>query len=256
MSKIIAVAVPKGGVGKTTTVVNLAASFAIAEKKTLIIDLDPSGACSISLGFNHTNIRGDIFNVFSFTKSFESVIHKTKLEFLDFVPSNIQSYQAEQRLERLTSNDLLIKNILRSESNRYDFIFIDCPPYLKGLTTNALAAADSVLIPVKAENFSIAALNKMINHLQFIKRTFNPTLTIEGIFLTMFETNTNVSTMAVKILEEHYNQYLLKTVIPKNVAITEATFQGLPAVLYKAISKGSQAYLNLATEILKNNNSL
>lgn len=253
MGKIIAVAVPKGGVGKTTTVVNLAASFAVAEKKTLIIDFDPAGACSISLGITKDKIDGDIFSVFSFAKSIQSVIIKTELPFLDFIPSNVNSYLLEQRLDRITNQENLIKNILHSEARNYDFIFIDCPPYLKGLTTNALTAADSVLIPVKAENFSLAALTKMVNHLEFVKKVFNPKLKIEGIFLTMYEKNTKVSEIALNVLKENFGQNLLHTIIPKNVAITEATFEGRPAVLYKAISKGSQAYLSLAEEIINNN---
>lgn len=254
MNKIISVAVPKGGVGKTTTVINLAASFAIAEKKTLVIDMDPAGACSISLGFNKDKIKGDILDIFSFTKKIENVIHKTDLEFLDFIPSNIDTYHSEQRIEKFTANELHIRNIIRSVTCDYEFIFIDCPPYLKGLTTIALASSDSVLIPVKAENFSIVALKKLFMHIDYIKKTVNPQLKIEGILLTMYEKNTKVSSLAYSMIEEHHKEYLFKTIIPKNTTITEATFQAKPAVLYKALSKGSQAYLNLATEILVRNN--
>ena len=253
MSKIIAIAVPKGGVGKTTSVINIASCFAIAEQKTLIIDFDPAGSCLISLGLKESEIKGNIFNVFSFTKRFADVIHKTELENLDFIPSYIQSFQNEQRLEKLSSNDILIRNIIQSETKRYDFTFIDCPPYLTGLTYNALGLADSVLIPVKADKYSIAALDKLLNHILYVRQKYNPKLQIEGIFLTMFEQRTTVANEVLLFLQKNYPDYLLTTTIPKNITISEATFKGRPAILHKAISQGSQAYLSLANEILGRN---
>jgi chromosome partitioning protein len=251
MSKIIAVAVPKGGIGKTTSVINIASCFAIAERKTLIIDFDPSGSCMISLGMNGSEIKGSIFDVFNFRKRFEDVIHKTELEHLDFIPFYIQSFQNEQRLEKLSTHELLLNNILQSETKKYDFTFIDCPPYLTGLTNIALSLADSVLIPVKADNYSIIALSKILNHIQFVRQKYNPKLKIDGIFLTMFESRTSIANEVLKFLQNHYPDYLLTTTIPKNVTISEATFKGRPAVLHNAISQGSQAYLSLATELLQ-----
>jgi len=253
MSKIIAVAVPKGGVGKTTSVINIASCFAIAEKKTLIVDFDPSGSCMISLGMNELEYKGSIYDVFNFRRRFEDVIHKTELEYLDFVPFFIQSFQNEQRLEKISTQDLLINNIMRSETVKYDFTFIDCPPYLTGLTNIALSLADSVLIPVKADNYSIIALKKIISHIKYVKQKYNPRLQIEGIFLTMYESRTSVSNEVLKFLQEHYSEYLLTTTIPKNIAISEATFKGRPTVLHKAISRGSQAYLSIANELLHKN---
>ncbi|MCK9425719.1 MAG: ParA family protein [Ignavibacteriaceae bacterium] len=253
MGKVIAIAVPKGGVGKTTSVVNLGASLAVAEKKTLIIDFDASGACSIALGFTPEKINGDIFDVFSYSKSIDKVIHKTDIPFLDFIPALVPSYQSEQRLEKLSSNIMFIANVIRAQAESYDFILIDCPPYLKGMTTNAMAVSDSLLIPIRAENFSLDALRKMMRHFEFVKQMYNQRLKIEGIFFTMFEQHTKVSLLAMNDLIENFNGHLLKTVIPKNVTISESAFKGIPAVLFKAVSKGSQAYLNLAIEIMNNN---
>jgi len=253
MGKVIAVAVPKGGVGKTTSVINLAASLAVAEKKTLVIDFDASGACSIALGFTPEKISGDIFDVFSYSKTIDKVIHKTEIPFLDFIPALVPSYQSEQRLEKLSSNIMFIANVIRAQAESYDFIIIDCPPYLKGMTTNALAIADSLLIPIRAENFSLDALRKIFRHVEYVKQTYNHRLKIEGIFFTMFEANTKVSLLAMHDLQDNFNGHLLKTRIPKNVTISESAFKGIPAVLYKAISKGSQAYLDLAIEIMNKN---
>jgi len=253
MGKVISIAVPKGGVGKTTSVVNLAASLAVAEKKSLIIDFDASGACAIALGFTQESISGDIFDVFSYTKPIEKVIHKTSIPFLDFIPALVPSYQLEQRLEKLSANIMFIANVIRAQIETYDYIIIDCPPYLKGMTTNALAVSDSLLIPVRAENFSLDALRKMMRHFEYVKRMYNNRLTIEGIFFTMFEPHTKVSLLAMQYLQENFREYLLKTIIPKNVIISESAFKGIPAVLFKALSKGSQAYLNLAIEIMMKN---
>ncbi len=253
MGKVIAVAVPKGGVGKTTTAVNLAASLAVAEKRTLLIDVDPYGACSISLGFTPDKIHGDIFSVFSFAKSFSQVIHKTQLKYLDLIPSNVSSIQAEDRISRLISNKLLLKNILFQEALSYDFIIIDCPPYLNGMTANTLAAANSLIIPVKSGSFSINALQKMFNHLEWVKENLNSHLDVEGILLTMYEANTRMWSLTERELAGNFAKYVFNTVIPKSSAITESTFYGKPAILFNARSKGSIAYLKLADEIIIKN---
>ena len=253
MGKVIAVAVPKGGVGKTTSVVNLGASLAVAEKKTLIIDFDASGACAIALGFSPERIKGDIFDVFSYAKSVDNVIHQTEIPFLDFIPTLVSSFESEQRLEKLSSNIMFIANVIRAQAECYDYILIDCPPYLKGMTTNAMSVSDSLLIPIRAENFSLDALRKMMRHYEYVKKIYNQRLKIEGIFFTMYETHTKVSLLAMNDVMENFGAHMLKTMIPKNVTISESTFKGIPAVLYKALSKGSQAYLTLAIEIMNKN---
>jgi len=256
MKKIIAIAVPKGGVGKTTTAVNLAASLAVAEKKTLLIDFDPSGSCTIYMGFDTSVIRGDIFQVFSYAKSINQVIHKTDLPNLDFIPSNVASHEMEERLERLTRNTYLFSNILSLEElNKYEYIIIDCPHYIKSLTTIALAAANSILIPAKAGKFSISALKRMINYINIIKTTINARLQIEGILLTMYEPNTKAQMMTNDELYNNFGELIFKTIIPKNIAITESEFFGKPSILFNAKAKGSLAYLNLAQEIIEKNSN-
>ena len=254
MSKIISVAVPKGGVGKTATAVNLAASFAVAEKKTLLIDFDPSGACSTYLGFDSDNFKGDIFDVISFTTHISKVIHQTELNNLDIIPADFSNLEREERLYRLTNNTNIFKNILISNDLLvYDYIIIDCPPYLKGITTIALAASSSLLIPVKAGQFSISALKKIFRYIDFIRSSLNPNLKVEGILLTMYESNTKAWNLTKEKLNESFGDYILKTVIPKNIAITESEFFSKPAILFNVKAKGSIAYLQLANEIMQKN---
>lgn len=254
MKKIIAVAVPKGGVGKTTTAVNLAASLAVTEKKILLIDFDPSGSCTGYMGFTPDVIKGDIFKVFSYAKSVKQVIHKTELANLDFIPSNVTTTEVEERLERLTRNTYLFNNILSMEElSLYEYIIIDCPHYIKGLTTIALAAANSIVIPVKAGKFSLTALKEMLKYIKSIRNTVNARLEIEGVLLTMFESNTKVQRMTNEELYKNFSEYIFKTVIPKNVAIAESEFFGKPTILFNAKAKGSLAYLNLAQEIIEKN---
>jgi chromosome partitioning protein len=254
MRKIIAIAVGKGGVGKTTTAINLSACLAAAEKKTLLIDFDPAGSCTGFLNYQHESTESGIFKVFSFAKSIMQVINKTDLEFLDFIPSDISTPDIEERLIRLTSYVYLFKNILNSpELLSYEYIIIDCPPSLKGLTSIALTTADAVLIPIKAGDFSILALKKMFDFYYWIKSHYNSQLKIEGILRTMYEADTKAWAMTNEELFKSYGSYLFETVIPKNTTITEAEFFHKPAILYNLKAHGAQAYLNLTNEILLKN---
>jgi chromosome partitioning protein len=254
LQKRIAIALPKGGVGKTTTSLNLAASLAIAEKKTLLIDFDPSGTCTACMGFRSYELTGDIFQVFSFTRSIESVIHKTELPNLDFIPCQISSGEVEERVSRITRNIYLFENILNLEPlMKYDYILIDCPPYLRGLTTIALSAVNSVILPVKAGHFSVMALLKMNSHIKWVKENINRDLEIEGILLTMFESNTKAWELTRKAINRYFENHVMKTIIPKNISLTEAEFYRKPSVILDSTTKGSLAYKKLAEEIIEKN---
>lgn len=253
MSKIISICVPKGGVGKTTTAVNLAASLAVAEKKTLLIDVDPFGASAIALGFTSDKIRASLSEIFAFTHSVKSAIHKTDLEYLDFVPSNIYSINVHDKFIKYAENRLILKNALREIEGYYDFIIIDCPPVLKGISTNALVASDSILIPIKSGHFSLEAVDRLFSYFEWIKEIANPKLEIEGIILTMYEKDSKVTKISERELKIKYSKYLLNTVIPNTSLLNESTFYGKPLCLYKINSEGAIAYFDLASEILKNN---
>lgn len=254
MRKKIAIALPKGGVGKTTTALNLAASLALARKKTLLIDFDPSGTCTTSMGFKQSDLQGDIFQVFSFTKSIESVIHNSENKYLDFIPCTISTGEIEERISRLTRNIYLFDNLLNQEVlMKYEFILIDCPPYLRGLTTVALSASNSVLLPVKAGHFSIMALLKMNAHIRWVKENVNSGLKIEGILLTMYEAKTKAWELTKKAIGEYFEDNMFKTIIPKNITLTEAEFHRKPSVFIDSKTKSSIAYIKLAKEIIDRN---
>lgn len=252
MARIIAVALPKGGVGKTTTAVNLAASLAVAEKRTLLVDMDTFGASGLSLGFTEGSIKSGLYEVFNFVVGLPSAIHKTDLTHLDFIPSNVQSLQMEERMLRIADNRSIFRNALRSIAHQYDYIILDCPPFLRGMCTNALNAADSVLIPVKSGHFALDAVDKLFKYLDWLHEQTNKTLEIEGILLTMLENNTRVTDITMRELHSKYNRHLLHTSIPKNTVLSEASFYGKPAILYSVNSRGSAAYLSLAREIIAN----
>ena len=253
MGKIIAIALPKGGVGKTTTAVNLAASLAVAEKKTLLVDMDTFGASGLSLGFTEGTIKSGLFEVFNFTIGLPSAIHKTDLKHLDFVPSNVQSLQMEERMLRLADNRSIFRNALRGVTQHYDYIILDCPPFLRGMCTNALNAADSVLIPVKSGHFALDAVDKLFKYITWMHEVANKALEIEGILLTMLENNTRVTDITMRELHAKYHKHLFQTSIPKNTVLSEASFYGKPAILYSVNSRGAAAYLALAHEIITRN---
>jgi chromosome partitioning protein len=241
---------PKGGVGKTTTAVNLAASLAVAEKKTLLIDADPFGASAMSLGFTPEKIKAGMAEVFSFTHSLEHAVHKTELEFLDFVPSNVNTIQRDERFNKMSENRVVLKNAIRIAAEQYEYIIIDCPPIMRGIVANALTASTSVMMPVRCGHFSLEAISKLFKYVEYIKEIANPTLYIEGIVMTMYESNTKVTEISERELKLRYNKYLFKTNIPRNNIINESTFYGKPAILYNVNANVSMSYLELAYEII------
>ena len=249
-SKIISISLAKGGVGKTTTAVNLAASLAVAEKRTLLVDIDPFGASAMSLGFTPEKIKAGISEVFNFTHSLNHAIHKTELEYLDFVPSNVNSIQRDDRFSKIAENRVVLKNALRSVMEHYEYIIIDCPPTMRGIVSNALTASTSVLLPVRCGQFSLEAIAKLMKYVDHIKEVANPSLYIEGILMTMYESNTKVTEISERELKLRYNKYLFKTYIPRNHIVTESTFYGKPVILFNVNSNVSMSYLELAYEII------
>jgi chromosome partitioning protein len=252
-AKIISICLPKGGVGKTTTAVNLAASLAVAEKKTMLIDADPFGASAISLGFTPEKIKAGIAEVFSFTHSLDHAIHRTELEYLDFVPSNVNTIQRDERFTKVSENRVVLKNAIRLAAEQSEYIIIDCPPIMRGIVANALTASTSVVMPVRSGHFSLEAISKLFKYIEYIKEIANPGLTIEGILMTMYESNTKVTEISERELKLRYNKYLFKVNIPRNHIISESTFYGKPAILYNVNANVSMAYLELAYEIINKN---
>jgi chromosome partitioning protein len=255
MARIIAVALPKGGVGKTTTAVNLAASLAVAEQRTLLIDMDTFGASGLSLGFTEGTIRAGLYEVFNFITSMQSAIHRTELKHLDFVPSNVQSMQMEERMMRVADNRAILRNALRSISQQYDYVILDCPPFLRGLSANALTASDSVLIPIKSGHFALDAVDRLFKYVEWVREVANKHLEIEGILVTMHEPHTRVTDITLRELTSKYRKHMFETFIPRNTILSEASFYGKPAILYNVNSRGASAYLKLAREIMARNNS-
>ena len=248
--QIISICLPKGGVGKTTTAVNLSASLAVAEKRTLLIDADPFGASAMALGFTPEKIRAGISEVFSFTHSLDHAIHRTELEYMDFVPSNVNSIQRDDRFSKIAENRVVLKNALRGFTQHYDYIIIDCPPLMRGIVSNALTASTSVLVPIRCGHFALEAIAKLFKYVDYIKEIANPGLFIEGIVMTMYESNTKVTEISERELKLRYNKYLFKTTIPRNHLLTESTFYGKPVILYNVNSNVSMAYLELAYELI------
>ena len=251
MGKIIAVAIPKGGVGKTTTAVNLAIAFALSGKSTLLIDVDPAGSCAEILDYKKDEVKSDIFDVLQYTISLQQVTLKSQVTNLDFIPMKHLTYVDEIRLGKISSNEKLLSSILKPEAFSYDYVVIDCPPYLTGTTNAALIAADSVLIPTMPGQLSINAVNKIVDHIKDIQKNYNQKLRIEGILLTIYEYNTKVSFATKKDLFRTYPNLIFNTTIPKNATVGEASVKNKPLLIFDPAAKASSAYMNLAREIIQ-----
>lgn len=254
MARIIGVANQKGGVGKTTTAINLAASLAILEYKTLLVDADPQANSTTGVGFDLQNITKSLYDCMVNEAEAKDVVLKTSIPHLDLIPSHIDLVGAEIEMINYPNRELVLKKILESISGEYDFIIIDCSPSLGLITVNALTASDSVVIPVQTEFFALEGLGKLLNTVKIVQNRLNTDLKIEGILMTMYDGRLRLCNQVVSEVRRHFEDMVFSSIIHRNTRLSEAPSFGKPVILYDAESKGAVNYLNLAKEILQKNN--
>jgi chromosome partitioning protein len=253
MGKVIALANQKGGVGKTTTAINLAASLAVLEYKVLIIDADPQANATSGVGFDVRNVKTSIYECIVDELDPRKIILNTEIPGLDLIPSHIDLVGAEIEMLNLPNREKVLRHVIEKIRNDYDFILIDCSPSLGLITVNALTAADSVIIPVQCEYFALEGLGKLLNTIKIIQTKLHPDLEIEGFLLTMFDSRLNLSNQVQDEVKKHFQEMVFESVIQRNIKLSEAPSYGQPAILYDANSKGAASYMNLARELLQNN---
>ena len=251
MAKIIAIANQKGGVGKTTTAINVATYIALAGKQVLVIDCDPQGNASSGMGINRKMTNKSIYNVLTMDIDAQQVVMGTKIKNLSVIPSSIQLAGAEVELASMEGGEIVLKQSLVPIRGAYDYIFIDCPPSLGLLTINALSACDSVIIPLQCEYYALEGLSQLIDTINLVKRRLNPLLKIEGIVFTMFDGRTNLSIQVVDEVKKHFRKDVYRTIIPRNVRLSEAPSHGKPIAAYDPRSKGAEMYNELAMEVIR-----
>ncbi len=250
MAEIISICNQKGGVGKTTTAINLAAGLAAAEKRTLLIDIDPQGNAGSGLGIDKHTIKSGIYNVLIGEIKAEEVVIPTSLEYLKLIPSNTNLVGAEIELLDNVSRETILKRALNTISSEYDYVIIDCPPSLGLLTLNAMVASNSVLIPVQCEYYAMEGVADLSRTIQLVKERMNKDLKVKGIILTMFDGRTSLSRMVADEIKKHFKESVFEVIIPRNVKLAEAPSFGKPILLYDVRSKGALSYFDLAKEIL------
>jgi chromosome partitioning protein len=252
MAKVICIANQKGGVGKTTTAINLAASIAAAEKKTLLVDIDPQANSTSGVGLDKDKKGENIYHILIRGHGIEDIIRETEIPFLNVATSSADLIGAEVELINELARERKLEATLQAVRELYDFIFIDCPPSLGLLTINSLTASDTVIIPLQCEYYAMEGLSQLLKTIRLIKHHLNPELEIEGILLTMFDVRNNLSHQVAEEVRSHFGDRVFKTIIPRNVKLSEAPSHGKPILLYDINSKGAESYLNLAKEILFN----
>ncbi len=254
MARIIGVANQKGGVGKTTSAINLAASFAVLEYKTLLIDADPQANSTTGVGFDLHNITHSLYDCMVNNVPAQEVVLKTEIPNLDLIPSHIDLVGAEIEMINYPARENVMKNMVQAIKNNYDFIVIDCSPSLGLITVNALTASDSVIVPVQCEFFALEGLGKLLNTIKIVQSRLNPALQIEGILMTMYDGRLRLCNQVVSEVRRHFDEMVFTTIIHRNTRLSEAPSFGKPVILYDADSKGAINYLNLAKEVLQKNN--
>jgi len=256
MGKVISIANQKGGVGKTTSSINLAASLAAIEHPTLIIDIDPQSNTTSGLGIDTSTVTNSIYEVMIGSAEISDSIRQTELDFLDLVPAHINLVGAEIEMIDREQRERILTKAISELRDKYDFIIIDCPPSLGLLTINALTASDSIVIPVQCEYFALEGLGQLLNTIKIVRQHLNPSLDIEGVVLTMYDTRTRLSNQVADEVKRYFDDRVFKTVIARNVRLAEAPSFGKPALLYDSTSVGAKNYLALAGEIIKRNRKL
>ena len=254
MARVIGVANQKGGVGKTTTAINLAASLAVLEYRTLLVDADPQANSTTGVGFDLANINVSLYDCLVNETPASEVILKTEIPNLDLIPSHIDLVGAEIEMINQPDRENVLRKILDEVGDRYDIILIDCSPSLGLITVNALVAANSVLVPVQCEYFALEGLGKLLNTIKIVQSRLNPNLLIEGILMTMYDGRMLLSNHVVSEVRKHFDNLVFETIVHRNTRLSEAPSVGKPVILYDADSKGASNYLNLAKEVLQKNN--
>ena len=251
LSKVIAIANQKGGVGKTTTAVNLSSCLAYRGKKVLVIDIDPQGNTTSGLGIDKKTVNKSIYDVLINDENIENTFINTAVDNLSLCPSNIQLAGAEVELVSVMSRETRMKMSLQKIRDRFDFVIMDCPPSLGLLTINSLTASDTVLVPIQCEYYALEGLSQLMNTVKLVQRHLNPSLDVEGVVLTMFDARTNLSLQVVDEVKKYFKNKVYRTIIPRNVRLSEAPSFGLPIILYDPKSKGAECYLELAEEVIE-----